>query len=277
MSPSDPWHCWRSIVLHQPTTLAYFPGRNALIAAPARANPLVPGGGTFSSRWVYCRGCPLCSLLHLCGGESRTWVHTCWFGLAAGLINITTFFTCSVSMNAWELAAMFGLAWLIEFCDVALSCFTLSRLTTFPDVSLIKPEDSFSPLFKAVLYSVSWVRKLVNWCGSCSFATELVVVAVCFCGSEVAYFIISHQHQHSCIIAILPWWFAPTGRSGMSDLTALSWISGLSFDFHSISSLVFCLIFLLYWYVVFLLMVHFPDHFFFSFLFPSRKFWNIIR
>ena len=97
--------------------------------------------------------CAVCYIFET--GESRTWVHTCWFGLAAGLINITTFFTCSVSMNTWELAAMFGLAWLIEFCHVALSCFTLSRLTTFPDVLLIKPEDSFSPLFKVVLYSVS--------------------------------------------------------------------------------------------------------------------------
>ena len=65
-------------------------------------------------------------------------------------------------MNAWELAAMFGLAWLIEFCDVALSCFTLSRLTVFPDVLSIKPEYSLNPLFTEVLYSLSWVRKLVN-------------------------------------------------------------------------------------------------------------------
>ena len=43
-----------------------------------------------------------------------------------------------------------------------LSCFTLSRLTAYPDVrlSLIKPEDPFSPLFNAILYSMSWVRKL---------------------------------------------------------------------------------------------------------------------
>ena len=27
-----------------------------------------------------------------------------------------------------------------------------------------KPEDWFNPLFKAILYSVSWVRKLINPC-----------------------------------------------------------------------------------------------------------------
>ena len=38
-------------------------------------------------------------------------------------------------------------------------CFLLDY---FPNTSLIKPEDSFNPLFKAMFYSVSWVRKLVN-------------------------------------------------------------------------------------------------------------------
>ena len=33
-----------------------------------------------------------------------------------------------------------------------MSSFTLSRLTIFADVSLTEPEDSFSPLSKAVLY-----------------------------------------------------------------------------------------------------------------------------
>ena len=57
-------------------------------------------------------------------------------------------------------AAMFDL-WLIELSGVVLSCFTLSRFAIFPDVSLIEPEGSFNPLFNAILYSVSWVRKLV--------------------------------------------------------------------------------------------------------------------
>ena len=45
-----------------------------------------------------------------------------------------------------------------------LRCFTISRLIACPDVglSLIKPEDPFSPLFNAILYSMSWVRKLVK-------------------------------------------------------------------------------------------------------------------
>ena len=58
-------------------------------------------------------------------------------------------------------AAKFDLGWLI-WTDVAPSCFTLSRWLFPPNVSLIKPEVSFSPLFKAILYSMSWVRKLVN-------------------------------------------------------------------------------------------------------------------
>ena len=37
--------------------------------------------------------------------------------------------------------------WLIEFSAVALSCFTLSRLTVFANASLIKPEVWFSSLF----------------------------------------------------------------------------------------------------------------------------------
>ena len=49
--------------------------------------------------------------------------------------------------------------WLSEFSDVVLSCFTPSRSAIFTDVSLIKPKDSFNPLFKAVLYSVSWVKE----------------------------------------------------------------------------------------------------------------------
>ena len=51
---------------------------------------------------------------------------------------------------------------LIEFSSVTLRCFTFSRLAIFTDVSLRKPEDSLSPLFKAILYSVSRFRKLVN-------------------------------------------------------------------------------------------------------------------
>ena len=71
----------------------------------------------------------------------------------------TTFFTCGVSMHGrcyvWQPC-------LIDSSGAALSCFTLSRLTVFPAVSLITPEDSFSPLFQAILYSLSWARKHVN-------------------------------------------------------------------------------------------------------------------
>ena len=47
--------------------------------------------------------------------------------------------------------------WFSEFSSVVLNycCFTLSRSTIFMAVSLTKPQNSFNPLFKAVLYSVS--------------------------------------------------------------------------------------------------------------------------
>ena len=40
--------------------------------------------------------------------------------------------------------------------------FMLSRTTVFTDGWRMKPEYSFDPLFKAILYSVSRVRTLVN-------------------------------------------------------------------------------------------------------------------
>ena len=43
---------------------------------------------------------------------------------------------------------------LSEFSGVVPSCFMLSLSTVFTEVSLIKREDSFDPLFKAVLYSL---------------------------------------------------------------------------------------------------------------------------
>lgn len=52
--------------------------------------------------------------------------------------------------------------WLSESIGVVPSRFRLSRATIFTAASLIKPEDSVNPLFKAILYSGSWVRQLVN-------------------------------------------------------------------------------------------------------------------
>ena len=52
--------------------------------------------------------------------------------------------------------------WLSEFSGVLQSCFALSPSTIFTQVRLIKPEDSFNPLLKAISYSVSWVGKLMN-------------------------------------------------------------------------------------------------------------------
>ena len=51
---------------------------------------------------------------------------------------VQRFFTMQERCRVWR--------WLNEFSGVVLSCFSL---TGFADVSLIKPEDSFNPLFKA--------------------------------------------------------------------------------------------------------------------------------
>ena len=53
-------------------------------------------------------------------------------------------------------------SWMIEFSGVALSCRTFVDLQLFPDLSIIKPEDTFSPLFKLNLYSMPWVGTLVS-------------------------------------------------------------------------------------------------------------------
>ena len=45
-----------------------------------------------------------------------------------------------------------------EFSGVAMSCFALSRSAVFADVSRIKPEDPFNPVFKAILYSLEDVE-----------------------------------------------------------------------------------------------------------------------
>ena len=53
-------------------------------------------------------------------------------------------------------------SWLIEFSGVAPSCFTFLVWPFKKKKKKVKPEDMFNPLFKAILYSVSWVRKLVS-------------------------------------------------------------------------------------------------------------------
>ena len=48
---------------------------------------------------------------------------------------------------------------LVVFGGVVRSCSTISRSTIFTQVSTIIPEDSLLPLLKAILHSISWVRK----------------------------------------------------------------------------------------------------------------------
>ena len=49
-----------------------------------------------------------------------------------------------------------------ELSGVAMSCLTLSRQTSWTEMWLIQPEDSLIPLFKAIIYSRSLVRKVVS-------------------------------------------------------------------------------------------------------------------
>ena len=68
-----------------------------------------------------------------------------------------------------------GAAMLIEFSCVVLSCSTFSRSTIFTEVLPINPEVSPIPLFKTILYSVSWIRKLVEtW----DFIVVVIVIVV---------------------------------------------------------------------------------------------------
>ena len=58
-------------------------------------------------------------------------------------------------------ATMFGLGW-VSLAVLYRDFFTFHNSTIFTIGSLINPEDKFNPLFKTILYSLSWVRKLVN-------------------------------------------------------------------------------------------------------------------
>ena len=84
---------------------------------------------------------------------------------------------CKSPNSAWEFSPIYSqlfhvpcvdaralpyLALAVEISSVVLSCFMLSRWTIFWGVSLIKLKDSFSSLFKAILHSLSWVKKLLN-------------------------------------------------------------------------------------------------------------------
>ena len=70
-----------------------------------------------------------------------------------------TSFSRAVHVSQCMSPAVFGI---VRLFSVVPSCFTLSNSTIFTTGSLINPEDKFNPLFKTILYSLSWVRKLVN-------------------------------------------------------------------------------------------------------------------
>lgn len=79
------------------------------------------------------------------------------------LLTVTTgsthnFLTCCILRHT----RCYVWPWLVEYNDVVMSCFMLSRSTSFAEVSPIKPEDSPTLLFKEILHSVSWDRKIVN-------------------------------------------------------------------------------------------------------------------
>ena len=92
------------------------------------------------------------------------WIFTCWC-TSHGLLYVYIIIYSTLHLlrvpcvDAWRWHVW---PWLSEFSGVAVSCFTLSRSTIFAYISLIKLVGSFKPLFKAILCSVSGVRKLVN-------------------------------------------------------------------------------------------------------------------
>ena len=63
-------------------------------------------------------------------------------------------------LNAWELPCFALSEWVHRCCTELFDAF-LARLVR-TEVILIQPEDSLIPLFKAIVYWRSWVRKLVN-------------------------------------------------------------------------------------------------------------------
>ena len=69
--------------------------------------------------------------------------------------SVLNFFTCRTG------AAMFFLGWL-GFALLVWVHSTLPRRIILTEVSRIQSEDSPIPLFKAIVYSMSWPRKPVN-------------------------------------------------------------------------------------------------------------------
>ena len=75
------------------------------------------------------------------------------------LLRILNFFFHVPCLDVWTLTCLALADRVQRSCTELFHTFSLDY---FPDVSLIKPEDSFNHMFKAVLDSVSWGRTLVN-------------------------------------------------------------------------------------------------------------------
>ena len=72
--------------------------------------------------------------------------------------------------------------WLSELGAVVPCCFSLSGSTNFRDVLLIKPEESFNPLFKAILQSMPRVYSTASTPGNKNYwpKNSSEAVRVCF-------------------------------------------------------------------------------------------------
>ena len=137
--------------------------------------------------------------LAVAGGPGRSYL----------LIMFTTSFTCRISVRVHcPVVPCF-----YELSGVVLSCFILSRQTSWMEVFLIQPEYSLISKVKATVYSRSWVRKLVETSGE----TLCLIIE-----SSVA------KLQAPSLIVTVPQAFGPTTIWYCVDWRDLPW-----FESHS--------------------------------------------
>ena len=121
----------------------------------------------------------------------------------------------------------------------------------------------------------------VNCC-SCCHCCFYVVTAV----PMLSQFFFCFFFCCCCFLSFFFFFFNLDGMPAMSDVALLSGISGLSFDFSCLSPLLFCFVLFCFvvlfcfspassscsfCFVIFLLMVHSPDLFFFFFLLENSQ------
>ena len=109
---------------------------------------------------------------------------------------IHNFLTC----RDWKHGRCHVLPRLIELSGVVLSCFKLFRLTSPREPSPIQLKDSPTPLYKAIVYSRSWVWKLINT--RSNFTSQYYSIEYCTMHSPSILLLFTTtnlQHTKSCL------------------------------------------------------------------------------